>query len=92
MHEDAAAADLLYVNSAEETQVTPYFIFEEESPRSGVIVQATWQRTRWYDGKIVCWYGRKKQTSRGEGSSGLAFDTIINVDFENQEALVPSEG
>lgn len=92
MHEDPGAAEHLFVNSSEENQDSPYFVFEEESPRSGVIVQATWQRTRWYDGKIVCWYGRKKQTSRGEGSSGLAFDTVINVDFENQEALVPAEG
>jgi hypothetical protein len=92
MHEAPGAAEHLFVNSSEENQDSPYFIFEEESPRSGVIVQATWQRTRWYDGKIVCWYGRKKQTSRGEGSSGLAFDSVINVDFENQEALVPAEG
>ncbi|HZB11892.1 MAG TPA: hypothetical protein VE467_02635 [Chryseolinea sp.] len=91
MHEDPSAAEHLFVNASAENQDDPYFIFEEESPRSGVIVQATWQRTRWYNGKIVCWYGRRKQTSRGEGSSGLAFDTIINVDFENQEALVPAE-
>ncbi len=92
MHEDPDAAEQLNVNASEETQDQPYFVFEEEVPRSGVRIQSTWQRARWYDGKIVCWYGRRKRTSRGGGSSGLAFDTIIDVDYENQEALKPADG
>lgn len=91
MHEDPSAAEHLFVNTSEDDQDHPYFIFEEEVPRSGVQVHATWQRTRWYNGKIVCWYGRRKRMSRGEGASGLAFDTILDVDYENREAFVPAE-
>lgn len=91
MHNDEAAAEGLFVNSSDELQDSPYYVFEEEVPRSGVVIAASWQRTRWYNGKIVCWYGRKKKTSRGEGASGLSFDRIIDVDYENQEALVPAE-
>ena len=91
MHKDPDAAEQLYVNASEETQDQPYFVFEEEVPRSGVLVQSTWQRTRWYNGKIVCWYGRRKRTSRGGANSGLAFDTIIDVDYEDQEALKLAE-
>ena len=91
MHNDPRAAEQLYVNASEESQDQPYFVFEEESPRSGALIQSTWQRTRWYDGKIICWYGRRKRMSRGKDGSGLSFDRIIDVDFENQEALKPAE-
>jgi len=91
MHNDDSTAELLFVNSPSENQNAPYYIFEEEVSKSGVQVQSTWQRTRWYNGKIVCWYGRRKKPSRGEGASGLVFDTIIDVDYENREALVKAE-
>jgi len=91
MKNDPAAADQLYVNESEEIQDAPYYIYDEEAPRRGVIVEAAWQRTRWYNGKTICWYGRKKKTARGEGASGLAFDEIIYIDYANQEALVPAE-
>jgi len=91
MHHDESASEQLYVNSSGENQDFPYFVFEEEVPRSGVVIQSAWQRTRWYNGKIVCWYGRRKFASRGEGASGLTFDTIIHVDYENREALVPAK-
>lgn len=55
----------------------PYFIHEEEVPRSGAVVTQSFQRTRWYDGKVITWLGARKQTGRGEGASGLAFDLII---------------
>lgn len=55
----------------------PYFIHEEEVPRAGVIVSRTWQRARWYNGKVYTWIGRRKQTGRGEGVSNLRFDQII---------------
>jgi len=57
----------------------PYFVAEEEVPRSGVRVTQTFQRTRWTDGRPVLWIGARKQTGRGEGSSGLAFDRIDNA-------------
>lgn len=91
MNNAAGDAALPFTNALNETQNTPYFIYEEEVPRAGVLIESTWQRTRWYNGKIVCWYGRRKESGRGEGSSGLEFDQVRNVEFENQEALVPSE-
>jgi hypothetical protein len=91
MQQGAAAANQLFVNPADEIQKTPYFIFEEEAPRAGVTVEAGWQRTRWYSGKTVCWYGRRKKFARGEGASGLAFDQVIQVDYEGREALIPAD-
>ena len=61
----------------EKNPVEAYFIHEEEIPRAGIRAYQTFQRTRWYDGKVVNWYGARKQTGRGEGHSGLAFDQII---------------
>lgn len=56
-----------------------YKLFEEEVPRAGVRVYQSYQRTRWYNGKVFIWLGVRKQTGRGEGSSGLRFDQIIPV-------------
>ena len=55
----------------------PYFIHEEEVPRAGARVCQSFQRTRWYGGRVVTWLGVRKQTGRGEGASGLAYDQII---------------
>ena len=60
----------------------PYFIAEEEVPRAGVRVFQSYQRTRWMDGRVFTWLGIRKQTGRGEGSSGLAFDQIVPVKKE----------
>ncbi|MGD2092025.1 MAG: hypothetical protein PVH61_37995 [Candidatus Aminicenantes bacterium] len=57
----------------------PYFIHEEEIPKAGIKIQKSFQRTRWYDGKVYNWLGIRKQVGRGAGSSGLAFDQIIPV-------------
>ncbi|HSA99006.1 MAG TPA: hypothetical protein VLE49_00035, partial [Anaerolineales bacterium] len=54
----------------------PYFIFEEEVPRSGVIVQRALQRARWLNGKTYLWVGRFKEMGKGEGWSNLKFDQI----------------
>lgn len=61
---------------ADDRQTKPYYLNEEEVPRAGVMVTGSFQRSRWYNGKIVLWYGRRKTTGRGEGSSGLRFDQI----------------
>jgi hypothetical protein len=61
------------------THKTPYFVHEEEVPRAGVRVSQSFQRTRWYGGKIVTWLGVRKQTGRGEGTSGLAFDQLVST-------------
>jgi hypothetical protein len=62
-----------------QTPAQPYFLHEEEVPRAGVRVLQTYQRTRWHDGHVFTWLGVRKQTGRGEGSSGLAFDQIKPV-------------
>lgn len=56
-----------------------YFIFEEEVPRAGARVSQAYQRTRWTDGRVVVWLGARKRIGRGEGSSGLAFDSLVEV-------------
>jgi hypothetical protein len=90
MENDSSQATQLFVNPADEEQLLAYYAYEEEVPKSGIKVEATWQRTRWYNGKTVCWYGRRKKVSRGEGASGLAFDQITNLDLNDEEALIPS--
>ena len=54
----------------------PYFVHEEEVPRSGSQLTHTWQRARWYKGKVYVWQGRRKFTGRRNGASGLEFDQI----------------
>ena len=53
-----------------------YRLHEEEVPRASVRVHQSFQRTRWYDGRVFVWFGARKQTGRGEKSSGLAFDHV----------------
>jgi hypothetical protein len=65
---------------------TPYLLHEEEVPRAGVVVKQSMQRTRWNDGRVWTWLGTQKQTGRGEGSSGLAFDQIIDVPTKSTNA------
>ncbi len=54
----------------------PYFLHEEEVPRAGAIVTRGFQRTRWFDGRVFTWIGRRRETGRGEGASGLEFDRV----------------
>jgi hypothetical protein len=51
-------------------------ICEEEIPREGVRVTRSYQLARWQDGSTHLWIGRRKEVGRGEGSSGLRFDTL----------------
>ncbi|WP_406081194.1 hypothetical protein [Micromonospora sp. NBC_00858] len=60
----------------DETARRPYFVHEEEVPKAGVVLTRTYQRTRWSDGQVVTWLGRRKQVGLGQGSSGLAWDRI----------------
>jgi hypothetical protein len=55
----------------------PLLIHEEEVPREGARVRRTYQSARWLDGRLVVWAGHRKNVGRGEGSSGLAFDAIV---------------
>jgi hypothetical protein len=63
----------------DESLPQPYFIFEEEVPRAGTIAMLSYERTRWSDGRVFVWLRVRRQTGRGEGSSGLRFDEIIDV-------------
>jgi hypothetical protein len=54
---------------------TPFALHEEEVPREGARVARNYQLARWLDGSTHLWMGRRKQVGRGEGSSGLRFDT-----------------
>jgi hypothetical protein len=51
-------------------------VFEEEVPREGIRVTRGYQMARWQDGSTHLWIGRRKRVGRGEGSSGLRFDTV----------------
>lgn len=59
------------------TEKKPFYIHEEEIPRAGAQVFHSYQRTRWKNGRVVVWFGTRKTTGRGEGSSGLGFDRIL---------------
>ena len=54
----------------------PLLIREEEVPREGARVRRCYQSARWLDGRLIVWAGHRKNVGRGEGSSGLAFDSI----------------
>lgn len=56
-----------------------YFLHEEEVPRAGTRLMQMYQRTRGTDGRVYTWLRVRRQTGRGEGSSGLAFDQLVNV-------------
>ena len=56
-----------------------YFVHEEEVSRAGAVVSLSYQRTRGMNGAVVTWLGARKQTGRGEGSSGLRFDDLVPV-------------
>lgn len=57
----------------------PYLIHEEEISRAGTKVSQRYARTRWTDGRVFTWLRVRRETGRGEGSSGLAFDYLKNV-------------
>jgi hypothetical protein len=60
-----------------------YFVHQEEVPRAGARLVQAFQRTRWIDGLVFTWLRVRKQTGRGEGSSGLGFDQLENVPLGN---------
>jgi hypothetical protein len=57
----------------------PYLLHEEEVPRAGARILQCYQRTRWTDGQVYTWLRVQRQTGRGEGASGLAFDQLEDV-------------
>jgi len=65
--------------AADDQQLDPYFIHEEEVPRAGIRIDGGFRRARWYDGSTFVWYARCKRSGRGEGSSGLKFDSLEEI-------------
>jgi hypothetical protein len=63
----------------------PNLIHEEEVLRDGVIIKRTFQHARWSEGRTFTWASLRKQNGRGEGSSGLAFDQIIDKPPQEQD-------
>ncbi|MGO1052883.1 hypothetical protein [Crossiella sp. CA198] len=57
----------------------PYFVNEEEVTQTGTRLTLSFQRTRWRDGRVVVWLGVRRGTGRGQGSSGLRFDSVIDT-------------
>jgi len=55
-----------------------YFIHEEEVPRAGARIMQYYSRTRWTSGRVFTWLRAQKQTGRGEASSGLGFDRLVD--------------
>jgi len=61
------------------TPATAYFLHEEEVPRAGVQITQAFQRARWRNGSTRVWLSVRKQVGRGEGSSKLAYDQLVDV-------------
>lgn len=62
--------------SDSDVQQAPFFLNEEEIPRSGLLVTDEYQRTRWHGGRTFLWYSRKTKTAKHPATSGLSFDNI----------------
>jgi hypothetical protein len=55
-----------------------YFVHEEEVPRAGTLLSTAYHRTRMPDGRVIVWYGIRRATGRGEGSSSLDWDSLVD--------------
>ena len=60
------------------TPAQTYFLHEEEVPRAGARLTQYYSRSRWTQGQVYTWLRVQKQTGRGEASSGLAFDRLVD--------------
>ena len=65
--------------SDNDRQLQPWFLEEEEVPREGTIVESSYQRTRWMNGRTVVWLGYRGRGGRGVGGSGLRHDLVEDV-------------
>ena len=81
-HEDESTSEvhpkgiLLRTDLSQDVETEPPLRLEEEEvPRAGAIVTRSFQFARWLGGRGYLWVGRAKRTGRGEGSSGLRYDT-----------------
>ena len=53
------------------------YVFEEEVPRTGIMLTRVFQMARDSEGKRYCWRSRKKRPDVVQHSSGLRFDSLI---------------
>jgi hypothetical protein len=65
----------------------PYFINEEEVPRSGTRLTVAYNRTRTRTGRVAVWLSVQRDVGRGERSSGLGFDLLVNTPAEGRQAI-----
>lgn len=56
----------------------PNLIKEEEILRDGILIDRTFRRTRWNQGRTFAWSALRKHAGRGEGSSRLVFDQALD--------------
>ncbi|OLF06005.1 hypothetical protein BLA60_33685 [Actinophytocola xinjiangensis] len=56
-----------------------YFVNEEEVPAAGTRLSLAFNRTRWRDGRVAVWLSASRGQGRGEGSSGLGFDLLVDT-------------
>ena len=54
-----------------------YFIREEEVGRAGTVVERSWQRARWLNGKTFTWIGRRKTVGSLDTSNSPMWDTVL---------------
>ena len=69
---------LLRVNRENEDN-KKFTIYHEEVPKTGTCIKRSWQRSRWYNGKVCWWAGNRKVAGKGQGYSGLKWDLIENI-------------
>ena len=62
------------------TRPPELLLYDEEVPREGVHVTRNRRMARWIDGSTWVWTAFRKQVGRGEGSSGLRFDSVTRDD------------
>lgn len=59
-------------------------IVNHELCREGIQLKLRYNYGRWLNGEIYLWKAIQKETGGGEGSSGLAFDQMVNIDLKRQ--------
>lgn len=61
---------------------TPLHVAEQEVSATGVVVNRSWQQTRWTDGSVHQWVGRRRSAGQGGRTSGLRYDVVEELDHE----------
>ncbi len=72
--QDSTARPITAQGTLLEPDVSPWFLHEEEVPRSGARVRRIPAVARWLGGTTHVWISRRVGSGAGEGSSGLRFD------------------